>query len=455
MTIDERLRRGAEAARQSVSEMRPPELDTISRGLFVHRVIASIAAASVAVLMVAGALLIIPGDGPGSEAPPQVSTAPSPSVPGTSVPAAATSEPTTTINPAGLAALGDGWEVVAERPAGIRFVGGVSHAPGFGYVLTDGFPPGVIALSSDGIEWRATDFDAMLPGESVSVTGVARGDSGLIAFGERCASPEESCVPAIWVSVDGITWDSIEDDSLFMGCREVAGECHVSLYGSAVTPDGHVVVLGIDPAVECGDGCYDITNVAWSSTDGSQWERHEIDVEALLPEGWLGMYNVQHPLAYTGTRWLTFVTLMNEPTGTVFLESEDGARWSVVDTGNTFDGRAVEYIAIGERGIVVHDFWSVWFSPDGFEWVLGDLAGGPLGSVAALDDGFMVTGTNRTTGEITSIWYSPSGTTWTDMPVHLEGAVQWNGVASNGTNLLAIGIFDNRSTVWRWLGGVE
>ncbi len=457
MTIDKRLRRGAEAARQSVSEMHPPEFDTVSRRLFTHRVVAFVAVVSVAAAMIAGALLIAsaPGDEPSADDPPLVSTTlatptslpPMVAVPSTT--AAGTSDPDEPL------ALGEGWEIVAENPGGIRFVGGLSSVPGFGHVLTDGFPPGVIALSSDGIEWVATDFDALLPGESVAVTGVTSGGSGLIAYGERCVSPEESCIPALWTSADGTTWDPIEDDNLFTGCREIASECHVVMHGAAVAPDGQVVVLAIDPAVSCGDGCYDLTNVAWSSADGSQWERHEVDVEELLPEGWLGMYNVQHPVVYTGTRWLTFVTLMSETAGTVFLESEDGARWNVVDTGNTFDARSVEDIAIGQRGIVVHDFFSVWFSSDGSSWVRGDLAGGPWRNVAAFDDGFMATGIGMETFQVTSIWYSPDGTTWAEMELQLEGDVRWNDVVGNGTDLLAIGIIDNRSTVWRWLGGGE
>jgi hypothetical protein len=424
-----------------------------------YRALVAVGAALVVVLAIGGPLWILGGGGEAidatettattgvtqtSAAIPASTTEPTPV---TTMAPSSTISTTSTTTPA-PPVLGSGWEIVAQNPGGQRFLGGrLDHIPGVGLVISDGMSSG-IALSEDGIEWRLTEVGGM---ESAQVRGATGSGTGLVAYGERwCDQFGDSCTPALWVSDDGNDWVSIDQDGLFVGCSEIAGECHVSVHGAATDPDGRVVVLGIDPAVYCGDGCYELTPVAWFSADGHEWERHTLDIESLLPEQWHGMYNLQHPLVYVGGRWLAPVTLTSDPYETLFLESNNGTDWDVVDTGATFVGVSVQELAVGPSGIMTTDSWSAWVSPDGIEWVASGGLGGPVSTLAAFDDGFVGIRVSETTGEVASIWYSLDGTSWVEVAFESPAATFWNGVIGFGADLLAIGPEDNQTTIWKW-----
>jgi len=455
--LERRLSGEAEAvALQGRDDMRA--IEHVGR----KRALVAVGAALIALLAIGVPAWLVGGGDEGidaAETPPTTEvTATSSRVATTSMPPGTTTlAPTTTAVPPSTSptqapdppALGFGWEIVAENPGGFRFLPGRLHRiPDVGLVLVDeAFP--VMAMYGDSGEWVLVEIESA---ESVGLAGVIGSSAGMVAYGQRCRSSNGSCTPGFWVSADGITWTPVvEDGGLFMGCREIDGECHVSIGGAAAAPDGRIVVLGIDPAVSCGDGCYDLTTVAWSSADGLEWERHEFDLEGLLPEGWQGMYDLQDQVVHTGTTWLAYVTLMSDPAGTVLLESVDGIRWSAVETGSTFAGVGIQEITVGEQGVLATDGVSVWFSSDLSQWVRTDLSTGWL-MLGVFDEGFVAAAFGEQSEEMTAVWFSPDGLSWTRVQLEVPGPTHTFGLVGDGASIVVGGVAENQTTIWRWSG---
>jgi hypothetical protein len=416
---------------------------------------------AIAVATVIGApLLLLWGDGDmeATDTPPVAagSSVP-PSAPIITTTTTTTSETTTTTAPAPLV-LGSGWSVAAQSAEGVRWpVAGIDAVPGLGLVLSQD-EPGVVVTSTDGIEWREMTVGA---GPSVRISGIAASRGRLVASGTRSCPGTDSACPALWTSEDGEAWEPVVKGGLIEGCGDATGWCEAGAGSPSSAPGGRVVVLGTDPVLACGDDCYDVTSVAWTSSDGFTWDRHEIDVGALIPGDWQGRYSAPTAVSYVGGRFVTYTILDDYPgSEIVFLASDDGTEWRVIEPDQAFDPSGVVSVAMGDRGILAVTGASAWTSPDGVEWSRSDL-GFALGLPAVFDEGFVVTSTGDSTAT-RSVWFSPDGTSWSEHPLGAAFPVDstvaggegpyWNQLVGLGSDLVAIGVTGNRDTVWWWSG---
>jgi hypothetical protein len=218
--------------------------------------------------------------------------------------------------------------------------------------------------SSDGIDWQRAD----LGGEPEAVNDVARSGAGYVAVGSSLVGSMES-KGAVWTSTDGLAWDRLPDDPVF---------ARASLY-SVAAHDGLLVATGYasDPP---GAGSLFARPSAWTSRDGTTWERSEV-VDPTLP------------VRQTTTGALEGALM------TSLARTEAG--WLAAGTALTAEADAARFDA------------AIWTSADGETWqrvphdpafVAGRASGMEYGafSLAVSDDRVVVVG--RTTGPQTTLW---------------------------------------------------
>jgi hypothetical protein len=145
------------------------------------------------------------------------------------------------------------WDVIA---GGLGFI-----AVGGGFAPGEEVGSAAIWVSEDGLSWQSVP----LPGDAAagvprSITATA---DGYVAVGSGCC-PDEA---AVWLSVDGLSWERLPDQP---------GFADTAMLGVASAPEG-IVAVGCSAALECFSG------LAWTSIDGRTWsEPLAID---LLPAG--------------------------------------------------------------------------------------------------------------------------------------------------------------------------
>jgi hypothetical protein len=222
------------------------------------------------------------------------------------------------------------------------------------------------------------------------------------------------------------------------------------------------VALAYDPLVwnaECE--CYELNPVALVSDDGHVWTRHPIDLLTVLPPEWQGAAEIRNPLVHVAGRWLTYATHYSNDcmcTDTAFFASENGIDWQLVDTGALFDETYLLGMAANDSGVVAIMSTDAYWSPDGIQWSRSAVTSDAmLQKIAEYDDGYVAVGSSivdegtPAVGSLDRIWYSPDGTTWTQIAFDLEETTHWNALVGDGPNLLAIGVTQtNLRGIWQW-----
>lgn len=295
----------------------------------------------------------------------------------TSVATTEAAPPTTATVPA-EASLSEGWELAAggsEVPTSAA-----GYVDGIGFVAVGGreAPVSKVAVSQEGIEWIFGDASVMSD-DAAFLVGVVPGGPGVLAYGWTCEGecggllPQE---PALYGSADGLSWVRLEHEA-FIGCGTRGAECFSGISSIAVATDGSLLATGRDAG---SDGTQ--TSVAWTSVDGIDWTRTEVDLAEMVPTGWsLFSEGIEHPV-HTGERWIGFLWAYYFPPDadfevgqTIVVASDDGSAWTAVDTGDVFADAMVWDAVATPEGIVAVDMQRVWTSPDGLVWERGAMPG--------------------------------------------------------------------------------
>jgi hypothetical protein len=300
------------------------------------------------------------------------------------------------------------------------------------------------------------------PGQGEHVRDVTAGGPGYVAVGRSYPAGDDSTydesgwTPAIWTSVDGVSWEVVPD-------LDALGPA--DLHAVASGPNGMLLALGLDmrgygpdeePATDLGmwsspDGVTwtripappnhwlidvvatqeewlvvgaaagvdaDGTHTVWRSSDLESWSASELPGPSDLPNPYVSLVLGPGGRALvTGCRPLpedTGLQVSCAEGGRAWVES--GAGWEVADlpfvpwatSGN--DGR---FASIGVTG----EEWAAWTSRDGKSWERS--AAWQSGSfpdvMVPAGDGFIVGGTLEADGAWwPALWHSRDGLTWTE-----------------------------------------
>ena len=360
----------------------------------------------IVLVAIGGGLLLLRG----TALPP--AAAPTTTVPqvATTTPASTTEAPTiTTAAPADTPQAvppldpGAAWEVVAsgeETPTmAVAFIDGIGWiAVGGPYVM----------VSQNSAEWVKADTAGVILDNAGFLSGVVAGGPGALAYGRTCEGggdfgyepfpcPQE---PVLFSSADGLTWKRVTSDT-FRGCVDhEAAECYAGITDLAVAADGSLIAAGPDPTTRDGIEAapYVTESAVWSSTDGESWQRHDIALDAIVPDGWNAGGESLGQIVHTSDRWLASFSVWRwlpddefEEGYTILLESSDGADWRIVETSDTFLHAGPDDIVAGPNGVLAIGGQTTWWSTDGQEWVQSTIPGENwFDRAIALDSGFIV-----------------------------------------------------------------
>lgn len=269
-------------------------------------------------------------------------------------------------------------------------------------------------LSGEGgisLEWE----EASLSGESF-LDDVVVTDAGFFAY-------RFSHGARAWRSSDGLTWESVP--------LEIEAES-ADINVSSVTVGGPgYLALGDDR----GPVSSEDSLIAWTSSDGSRWSRHEIHLEP-PPLGVFSSWGLREvvggPSGFLALGTLDRSEGIDEHSP-VLWSSDDGREWTLLGTGAELFGPGAQVwdVIATETGYLAGGYvegpegppvaW--WESTDGRLWEplappFGedpDVALGPGGTTAAWEDGLVMAATHRRAG--IRLWRS-TGTGWEELPPH-------------------------------------
>jgi hypothetical protein len=231
-------------------------------------------------------------------------------------------------------------------------------AVGFGSVAGGRSVEGTAWWSADGVTWEAVGL-----GDGARPTAAFRAPDrwliGGVVYGD------ERPVAAIWTSVDGRTWTLIEDAATFdVGGYVDTMEDPASGGIRAFAWNGPTLVAGGQVCAEGGRPC---AAAAWTSSDGTAWERvSQVPAADRISE----VVSANGPFVAVAER------CVDSACKAVVFRSEDGRAWSEVPMD------LPETAQIGSNGktivLVTGEYRSldVRASADGVAWTV-------LGSVAA------------------------------------------------------------------------
>ena len=283
--------------------------------------------------------------------------------------------------------------------------------------------------SPDATEWSRVPHDEALFGTgSAQMYQILRLRDRYVAIGATCDDPAGACPghPRMWLSPDGLSWSRAPWDPAVFGT-------HVGINAASATEEelfafGHVCrVDGVefsaeDRALFATNTTEDCLFVAWSSPDGSTWERIYFDDDPLVSvsaittggpgfvavgEAWDDSINDNRPAAWTST---------------------DGRTWTRADTPDDRAG-LINWVVATDNGFVGagwlrgqdrnrHLQTAMWFSSDGASWSLVHDEGADSDVLALVlgGPGLIVGGAEAATNPAESqgaIWTSPDGLSWT------------------------------------------
>jgi hypothetical protein len=363
----------------------------------------------------------------------------------TTTPASTTEAPTTTAAPATTPQAvppldpGAAWEVVVS--GGETPTMAVAFIDGIGWIAVGG---PYVMVSQNSAEWVKADTAGVILNNAAFLSGVVAGGPGALAYGRTCEGggdfgyepfpcPQE---PALFSSTDGLTWERVTSDA-FHGCvdRDTA-ECYAGITDLGVTTNGSLIAAGPDPTTRDGIEAapYVTESAVWSSTDGESWQRHDIALNAIVPDGWNAGSESLGQFMHTNDRWLAFFSVWRwlpddefEEGYTILLESSDGSDWRIIDTGDTFLDAGPDDVVAGPNGLLAIGGQTTWWSTDGQEWVQSTIPGENwFDRAIALDSGFIVY--NREGDP--AFAFTRDGIEWTAFAGDDDlGGVGWNEIA--------------------------
>lgn len=359
-----------------------------------------------AAVMSACATSSSPGDG---SAAPSSSAAP---VPSSSGPPPVTS-PSAAGSPASPA------DAFADAPASEGVLNAIAAADGM--IVAGGFAGPVFTstiLAFDGSSWSGAD----VPDAPGQVAGIARLGDRWIAVGNGLPDVRSGF---IWSSADGRAWEpvqTIEDAALY----------------DVISGDGVVVAVGAGLDAEMN-----ATAAAWSSTDGTTWERATVEGPdkasmgsvATTPDGFIATGDRRlgdaRPIwiAETGTSW---ASLQNDLTDQ--LIPTDIVAWGD------------QYALVGASGKSGDQHPFVALSSDGQAWKRTNLSNeeGYASAAVVANERLVVAGVDY---DRLTLW-SLNGDAWTPATYEPSGAsisaLMWDAELG----LVAVGARDGSHATW-------
>jgi hypothetical protein len=389
------------------------------------------AGAALLVLLLVGVPLLIFGSGDGVVADQTTTTVGST----TSV------APSTTVAPTIVPPMVDAWQRVGESLMA-PVVGTLDMTVVGSRLFVVGFDPGednfrqngVIFTSDDGVSWvRLAEGDPALNLGAVLMYAVTDGGPGLVAVGMGCENETEGCTPyaTVWTSVDGTSWTRSPEDPAIFGdtTTQTSG-----MVGVADTSHGLIATGAMEYWTLDDEGVEELVTIhpaVWVSDDGFTWERAwEGAGSAVDPNDYGDVYvNMDSVVEGPDGRLVAVGATLDEngeSIATVWTSS-DGREWERIEPDNTVftPGTVMLDVALGEHGYVAVGTdggtdAAIWQSPDGATWTRVETAAqsfaiGSLGSVAALDSGYVTVGSHTfsgATGDWVTLWTSPDGVKW-------------------------------------------
>jgi hypothetical protein len=271
---------------------------------------------------------------------------------------------------------------------------------------------------------------ALVEGDS-EMTAVIGAGEGLVTVGSSNGTA------AAWTSVDGAAWSRIPVDDASSNGDSAQSMNSVTVGGPGLVAVGHTT---------SGD---DTDATVWTSVDGTAWTRLPHD-EAVF--GAARLYEV-----VAGGLGLVAIGEDTDHEAIRMWTSVDGFAWSQVPYDESVFASATIYsVAGGGQGLVAvgHTISNedtdavVWTSTDGLSWsrvphdesVFGGEGDQAMFDVTAGGPGLVAVGSGA------SVWTSIDGRTWTltaaddtGLSETFEGAPSIVSIASNGTDLVAVG----------------
>lgn len=283
------------------------------------------------------------------------------------------------------------WEVTWELPSADEFVAPADPQPDPNEVPSSATPaptPTPVPVGPDAWQPVALPLSPDVErANSISVMGVAHGDRW-VAIGS--AFGDDGSVPAIWTSVDGVTWVAVDD-------LDALGD----LSPSGIAWDGteYLLIGSRDHATE--EGAWDsFRPESWVSRDGVAWEEGG-PIGPTMGSGEVA--NPERPVA-TGSGWVAGGSIFTQTEAgqdyrPAFFWSEDGRDWTTVELEGTRTGRVASPVVLPGGTLVSLGCESPsagstgtgdcyirpWSSEDGIAWTAGDLVERPITNAVAWD----------------------------------------------------------------------
>lgn len=281
-------------------------------------------------------------------------------------------------------AAGTGWGRIENESLGGLGAQGMSSiavgGPGLVAVGTESSgddADGAVWISLDGLTWERVppDEEALGGSGDQSMRSVTAGGPGFVAVGSQTRDLDSDA--AVWVSADGLNWERVpHDEAVFGGSRRQA-------MNAVVAGGPGLVAVGYDEQ----DAGFDDTGAkateaaVWVSADGLTWERVPYD------EATFGGANSQVMNAVVaGGPGLVAVGYDNANPGWAGLDanaavwtSPDGIAWTRVPDSAVFGDQrwqTMNAVTVGGPGLVAVGYdgpvdkynAAVWTSVDGSIW---------------------------------------------------------------------------------------
>jgi class 3 adenylate cyclase len=303
-----------------------------------------------------------------------------------------------------------------HQPGGQAMTAATGGGPGIvavGWTGSEGELDAAVWTSRDGSSWRRVPGLDRLGGDGDQVMNrVAAGGPGLIAVGyEEAAGDRDG---AIWTSADGLTWDRVESAETILGG---VGNQEVR---ALATSDDRLVAVGYDDVRGSRDAA------AWSSQGGRRWHRvpHVAGVFGGPGEQLMNAV-IAHGPSFVAVGWDTVHTSRDATAWT----SADGTEWERVPQDEVeLGGRGIQLmygiesagsglVAVGRDTSGGGSDAAVWFSEDGVTWTRSPGDEATLGGDRAQEMRWVASFGNRLVGagwdkkgglgEDAVVWWAP------------------------------------------------
>ena len=358
---------------------------------------------------------------------------------------------------------GGSWSMAA-----VRTPAGGPPPPGYAARLVAGghgawvaLGPDAIWTSPDGRTWTlaSTAGLPLRPGDQISV--LKRTAAGFIAAGSNVPGGEEAqASPVVFLSVNGISWQRLDAAQLGLaaGAGRVTGIRYAAAYGNAILIAGDVVTTVTGKS---GRAQVSTASAAWlSGNGGTTWmlvvrpaAPVQISGEAVTRDGFI----LVQPATAGG-----------RPAVAVY-RSPDGRAWTRSATLSTPAGFQTGFVSGSPDGAVVSGQAGraliAFVSADGASWAqmpaFGTAAGEAVSGVTLAAGGtVVVTGTSAPAADsrqpMITVLRPRTGPVRVDVaaiPGATEAQLAVNGIATQGSTLVAVGGANGYPAAWTSVNG--